>query len=171
MKKLIILVLLSIGVNSFAQSKHFIVMLEKIKVKMPAQPSETIQGAYRLNTVIVPDSTVNLKALEINLIGGGMNKQDALRLKNSDSFWAETRQQILSQFNNPKILSEKYLNYKDEKVLEIIFERADKKGRKGTVTFWLFIRDEFAYQLFFFDRGNKASGDLKKDFFDVELIN
>lgn len=155
--------------QSVAQSDT--VKLERIQLVFPGKVKIDEQGPAKRCQLRLADSTANFQVIQTDLSSMGLDEATAIAMQAEPAFWDQTRDGMVAQLGDAKLIKDEMLEYKGTKVMELLMERPSKEGGINRLTLRILIVGTYMVQYGHTDRNGKSDASMRDAFFASLQIN
>ncbi len=155
--------------QSAAQSDT--VKLDRIKLVFPGKVTTDEQGPAKRCQLRLADSTANFQVIQTDLSAMGLDEATAIAMQAEPAFWEQTRDGLVAQLGDAKLIKDEMLEYKGTKVMQLQMERPSKEGGINRLTLRILLVGTYMIQYGHTDRNGKSNPSLRDAFFNSLQFN
>lgn len=141
------------------------VKLDAIRLVFPGKVTVEEQGPAKRSQLRLADSTANFQVIQTDLSSMGLDESTAVAMQAEPAFWEQTRDGLVAQLGDAKLIKDEMLDHKGRKVLQLLMERPSKEGGMNRLTLRIMIVGTFMIQYGHTDRNGKSDPNLRDAFF------
>ncbi|MBM3431651.1 MAG: hypothetical protein FJX92_01430 [Bacteroidetes bacterium] len=156
MKSIVLSVLFSAVTFFQAGAQADTVKLERIQLIFPGKITMEEQGPTKRCQLRLADSTANFQVIQTDLSAMGLDETTAIAMQAEPEFWEQTRNGLVAQMGDSKLIKDEMLDYKGVKMMQMEMERPSKEGGVNRLTLRTLIVGTYMIQYGHTNRNDKA---------------
>jgi len=168
-----ITILIAFFVLSFfqASAQSETVKLDRIQLVFPGKVKTDEQGPAKRCLLRLADSTALFQVIQTDLSTMGLDESAAIAMQAEPAFWEQSRDGLVAQMGDAKLIKDEMLDYKGVKVMQLKLERPSKEGGTNLLTLRMLIVGTYMIQYGHTDRNGKADAGMRDAFLASLQVN
>lgn len=141
------------------------IKFERIRLVFPGKVTTDEQGPAKRSQLRLADSTANFQVIQTDLSSMGLDESTAIAMQAEPDFWEQSRDGLMAQLGDAKLIKDEMLDYKGTKVMQLLMERPSKEGGMNRLTLRILLVGTYMIQYGHTDRNGKSDPILRDAFF------